>query len=462
MARIIAQSLFSWEDVDAASDLDLLQFVLDNLLDEPVVEALEHRRGNGRDDYPVRALWNAFVAGVVLQHPTVESLLRELRRNAELRQRCGFNPLRGAQAVPTPWAMSRFLANVIGADELIQQMFDRMVEELSELLPDLGARLAFDGKAIPSHSTGRKDSKTGQTSDPDASWGTKTYRGQDANGKAWEKASHWFGYQLHLVVDSHHEVPVAFEVKTASTSEVGRLLPVVEQLAGAHPEIVERCAILTADRGLDSGGVNTVLWEEYGIKPVIDSRRLWKDEKREQGFEPGREITRPLNPDVADTITYTERGELRCVCPVSGNQQPMAFWGFEPDRDALKYRCPAAAYGFTCPGRSQCEQSANGAPGPYGRIVRVPLDTDPRIFTPIPRHTPGWKREYRARTSVERVNSRLDSSFGFEHHTIRGLAKMKARMGLALAIMLATAVGAISNGHPELMRSLFGRLRLAA
>jgi hypothetical protein len=44
---------------------------------------------------------------------------------------------------------------------------------------------------------------------------------------------------------------------------------------------------------------------------------------------------------------------------------------------------------------------------------------------------------------VERVNSRLDTSFGLEKHTIRGLTKMYTRCCLALVVMLAMAVGRI-------------------
>jgi len=57
------------------------------------VQYLEVMRGNGRDDYPVRAMWNAALAGVVFQHPSIESLIRELGRNAALLQDCGFSPL---------------------------------------------------------------------------------------------------------------------------------------------------------------------------------------------------------------------------------------------------------------------------------------------------------------------------------------------------------------------------------
>jgi len=67
---------------------------------------------------------------------------------------------------------------------------------------------------------------------------------------------------------------------------------------------------------------------------------------------------------------------------------------------------------------------------------RVSLEMDRRIFTPIARSSYAWEREYKKRTAVERVNSRLDVSFGFENHFIRGQKKMEIRVGLALCVML--------------------------
>ncbi len=78
--------------------------------------------------------------------------------------------------------------------------------------------------------------------------------------------------------------------------------------------------------------------------------------------------------------------------------------------------------------------------------LRIALDEDRRIFTPIDRASYKWKREYAHRTAVERVNSRLDVSFGFELPTIRGLKKMRLRCGLAL--------GRIRANQPDRLRSL--------
>lgn len=97
--------------------------------------------------------------------------------------------------------------------------------------------------------------------------------------------------------------------------------------------------------------------------------------------------------------------------------------GFEADRGTLKKRCPAKFSGVTCDAQTHC---------PVAQGIRIPLDTDRRIFTPIDRSNDAWAREYAHRTAVERVKSRLDVSFGVELPTIRELAKMRVRCGLAL------------------------------
>ena len=71
---------------------------------------------------------------------------------------------------------------------------------------------------------------------------------------------------------------------------------------------------------------------------------------------------------------------------------------------------------------------------------RISLDEDRRVFTPLARSSYKWADMYKKRTAVERVNGRLDVSYGFEKHFIRGMAKMKLRMGIALVVMLSMAL----------------------
>lgn len=124
----------------------------------------------------------------------------------------------------------------------------------------------------------------------------------------------------------------------------------------------------------------------------------------------------------------------------------MVYNGFEEKRKSLKYTCPALAYGIECKGALECSF--------YMKSIRIPMEEDRRIFTPVARSSYKWETLYDKRTSVERVNSRIDVSFGFERHYIRGLQKMKLRCGLALSVMLAIAVGRLRQNRAGLMRSM--------
>jgi len=476
--------LFSWADVERLPDLERLGFVLDQLPDEGIVSALEAKRGRGRRECPVRAMWRALVAGVVFGHASSASLLRELGRNPALLDACGFDPL-GRQAppvrslsrradgsveaveaarprqdgIPTAWAFSRFLPNVVKLEEesgAVSGMVDALRRRLMDELPGFGRHLGCDGKAAPSHSTGREDRKAGGTSDRDADWGRHGTAGVDARtGKAWTKVRTWFGHRLHRVADVEHELPVWFEATPASPSEHKALAAGLDALFGSEPGLAPRCADFTADRGLDSGPLRQRLWDGHRVRPLVDVRLMWREEKGMPGHDPSKPILRPLAADGGGNVLCSERGEVSCRCPATGEVRPMAFQGFEADRDALKHRCPAAAYGLECEGRGACLRDSGSKAGEYGRVVRIPLaDADRRMFTPTPWGSPSWKRGYARRSALERINSRLDGGFGFGKHFIRGLARMKARMGLALAVMMAPALGAIANGRPERMRSL--------
>ncbi len=474
--------LFSWSDVERRPELERLEMVLKALPDEDLLRALERRRGRGRDDYPIRAMWRALVAGIVFQHVSVESLLRELRRNPALLDVCGFDPMgpwrrakgggvsgsRGKKrdGVPSAWNFSRFLTAVVKLEEKqggIAAMMRQVREQLMEEVEDFGEHLGYDGKAMESHSTGQENRKTGKTSDPEADWGKHETGGKDRRtGKLWRKVKTWFGYRVHLIADTRYEIPVACEVTRASRSEVKQLEAMTEALFEETPELGKRCRDFSADRGLDSGPLKERLWEDYGIRPLIEPRELWKEEKKEGGYDPGKAITRPLYPDRADTIVHTEKGQVCCLCPETGRQRRMAFQGFEAARGTLKYRCPAAAYGYGCAGRQRCYRAAGSQAGAFGRIVRIPLaEQDRRIFTPTPHGSPSWKRGYRRRPALERIYSRLDNDFGFERHFLRGHSRVRARVSLALTVMMALALAQARAGHRERMRSLVDAIPFA-
>lgn len=437
MAIIPQLSLFGWEQIEKLEDLERLRLVLEYMPDEEFMQKLENERGNGRDDYPVRAMWNGTLAGIVFQHISAASMLRELGRNGQLRWMCGF---RGKKQVPTEDAYTRFLQKLLDNEEYIDQMFDELVEKITATLPDFGQYLAMDSKAIDSLSkhNNKKKEKDGRR-DTDADYGKKTYRGLREDGTKWEKVKVWFGYKLHLVVDSKYEIPVGYAVTKASASDITEGHKLIDKVSGKHPEILSkdrtkpgRCEELSADKGYDDTKIFEKLWDEYCVKPVIDIRNSWGD----------GEATKQL--DGYENVSYDIKGNAYCYDD-HGHRRLMVNGGFDQGRNSLKKLCPAKEKGLKCNRCEQCRVKSG---------LRIKLEVDRRIFTPIDRSSYKWKRSYARRTAVERVNSRLDVSFGFENHYIRGMAKMALRCSLALTVMLAMAYGRIQEGRIESIRRL--------
>jgi len=438
MAIIPQRQLFGWREIEDLGELERLRLVLEHLPDGELMAALERERGRGRDDYPVRAVWNSLLAGIVYQHPSIESLRRELLRNAQLRQLCGFDILQGARAVPPAWAYTRFVRKLQRRLPQLEAIFRRAVGGLAEVLPDFGKTLALDGKAIKSHARGRKrDEKQMRRPDgrrdTDADWGVKTYAGRRGDGTPWQKLVNWFGYCLHLVVDTKYELPVDFMVTRASASEVKVAHRLVERMAAERPEMLSRCAYFLGDKAYDDGKLLDKLWTGHRIKPVIDIRDCWQDGEETHlvgGWE---------------NVVHDYRGRVYCHCPQTGLRRELAYGGFEERRQTLKYRCPALHYGLECRGRERCRVKSG---------IRIALKEDSRVFTPVARSSYRWRRLYAQRTAVERVNSRLDRCFGLEQHFVRGLGKMKLKCTLALAVMLAMALGRMKEKRGEHLRSL--------
>ena len=104
-----------------------------------------------------------------------------------------------------------------------------------------------------------------------------------------------------------------------------------------------------------------------------------------------------------------------------GEQHKMAYEGYDCQKACLRY-----SY--------------------QGKIYKIYTSYNERIFLPIARDSKKFKRLYKGRTSVERLNGRLDRDFMFEDHCIRGLAKMEMMVSLSMIIMNGMALGKLQRG----------------
>jgi hypothetical protein len=140
-------------------------------------------------------------------------------------------------------------------------------------------------------------------------------------------------------------------------------------LTGAYLLLDELAPILTrwskktlvADDSYDDKFFIAKLWDDYRIKPVI---ALKKNEETAYFY---------LFPQ--KSICVSSNGEVFCHPPAAEEKRKMVYCGFEESRNALKFKCISSYYGLSCKHSACCQASAG---------LRIPIDFDRRLFSPIP------------------------------------------------------------------------------
>ena len=224
MAKIISQMSFTdYGMIEILGDLERFLLALLGMDDEALMLRLEAGRRNGRDDYPVRVMWNLVIAMKVFGHRTVDSFRRELARNSQLRSICGLQDFGRKKHLAPPARVFTGFFKLLKKEQLgIDGMFDAMVLELSEKIPGFGKEAAGDGKYVDSHANHeQKDPNpdAGDRAESDAKWGVKEYQYEDKNGKPQIKREYHFGFKAHLICDVKTELPIAYNVLAANSDE---------------------------------------------------------------------------------------------------------------------------------------------------------------------------------------------------------------------------------------------------
>lgn len=415
----ITQPLFAWSELEDSPSLKTIKALLDSLPDAALLEALERGRGHGRNDYPVHVLWGVVVLTAALRHPSIEACLAELRRNKGLRELIG---IESEDGVPKKWNVSRF-QQTLGHPAylaLLHAVFDEMIARLGAAVPDLGRHCAGDACHLNARGGNAAQAREESTGLDQPCGGRKEYT--DEQGRV-ARVVEWFGYKLHILVDAKHEVALSYTVTNAHGDDAEQFLATVEQAKANLPE--GRIQTAAFDKAADCGKVHQGL-HAHGVKPVVESRRLWQD-------EPERRL--PGHPPESN-IVYDEAGTVHCYDLVS--QPPvrhqMAFIGHEAQRGTLKYRCPARHYGWPCPSDAVCN-----AGKAYGKTARIKQEYDLRRFPAIPRATKQFERLYKGRPAVERVNARLKLFWGADDGNITGATRFYASIGVVMAVHAAFA-----------------------
>ena len=383
------QPLFSFETLQEYQPKTRLALLFETLDLHPCLKELPAKSIRGPKGYCGYALLRALVAKQLFQIPTFTLLVERLAQDLSFAYDCGF---RIGDSRPSVATFSRFYQRLsqIGA---LEKLFESLVTEAMEQHIIQADVVAIDASQINAYEKARP--KKQLTDDGfSANWGAK----RDTHGNQIT----WFGYKLHLAIDTRSELPLSLTVTPAHRHDSTQAIPLMEQLP-VKPQAY--C--------LDMG---------YDVKSIY-----------EYAHSQGAKAIVPLN----------RRGEIEPPAgfdanrtPVCSMGYPMVYWGADAKRGELKFRCPHVCGKVECPQRS-CWCSTSD----YGMVVKCKIADDLRGHSLPHRGSRNWKELYNLRTSVERVFSRLKEMLGADSLKVRGLQKVRAHLTLCWCLVLGYKCG---------------------
>jgi len=215
----------------------------------------------GRNGYTYKVLWCTYVAMVILNLPSFAALIRALQNNPYIAEACGIN---NPDSIPSKFAYSRFMhkLQIKHNEVLVKGIMRNLTCKCYETLPEFGKSVAIDSTDLKAWSNGTKERKT----DPDAGWAVKLPKSG--------KAKFVWGYKLHLLVDTNHEIPIGANITRGNYADVRQATALLHQARETygkfHPEHV------LCDAGYNSERLRKAIKKQFRARAIIKSRKTDK------------------------------------------------------------------------------------------------------------------------------------------------------------------------------------------
>jgi len=339
------------------------------------------------------SMLRALIAKEIEGIKNYNALIHRLNSDPVFRYTCGFNV---ADKVPSASTFSRFVNELKDVD-LLDDLLCDLVKQAKDIGIIDGTHIAIDSSKLEAYDAAVPKSKINQDGEqPD--WGMK----KDTDGNNIR----WFGWKVHIAVDTKSELPIAVRITPASTNDSMIALPLISDINKYYDDIFHTIYYMM-DSGYDCQEIYETIHKEYGAQAII-----------------------PLNHRGA----YDAPQGLDWDCtPVCSMGYRMVYWGHE--NGTLKFRCPHVLGKVNCPmGSHWCSTSS------YGAVVKKKIEDNYRYFTYPHRGSKQWNKLYNERTSVERTFSRLKEYLGLEHFTIKGIKKAKVHVLLNCISLIAGTI----------------------
>ncbi|QNR65105.1 transposase [Paenibacillus peoriae] len=382
---ILQESLFSFDELQKLESKDRLPIFFSALDLRSYAKELRNPSPRGADGHCRQGILRALLAAPLENIDTFTGLHRRLELDLRFRYQCGLRLDRKAPSIAT---LSRVFTELTTKD-LAKRLFEDLVLRCKEEGIINGRHVAIDSAAI--HAYEKKQPKRKSELTGNANWGAKF----DSFGNKVK----WFGYKLHLAVDTASELPMALLMTPAHVND-GELAPALIQQVAASTKV----KFFVLDAGYDQ-------LKNYEAARNVKAQAI---------------IPMNLRNEKEPPSGMTSSGRPCCSMGLA-----MTYWGV--DGHHLKFRCPHAKGKVDCPfGMAACSSSN------YGLVVKVDTKSDLRRYSSPHRDTKRWKELYNERTSVERCNSRMKTYLTADVMHVWGIQKVTTHQYLNAIVLVST------------------------
>ena len=377
------------------------------------------------------AMIQSLIIRIVERIPTVKDLVKRLVNDPLFRLDCGFLV---SDAVPSEASYSR-MVDVISQSDVLDKMQDELIQNafLEGFLCD--EHLAIDATHFESRDASKPSEK--KTTKPPKKRGRKTKEEQaawaveqaeiEANLTTYEKSleaqlsipletlwkdtpidpnwgvkknsdgknTFWYGFKGHLAVSTKSQYIVVRLMSSGSLSDSKAAIPLLKKVATIAPK---RFATAIFDSG-------------YDYEPIY-----------KQALAQTMRVVIPYNVrNEGETIGFDEHFRPTCV-----REHSYCYDSFDEKYNTLKFTRPKEC--ASCPLRddSLCQ-----------KVFKIKCESDIRKYTYPARGSELWKKLYKERTAVERVNAYLKQYF--QLNNIRHRTGKKAKLHFNLVTFIYNA-----------------------
>jgi transposase len=326
---------------------------------------------------PISVNYDATIRSIIARRldgiPNTKLLIQRLKEDVVYRLSLGFLY---SDNIPSEATYSRIMRVLSENSQLLDELNVQLLLEINDEFQVFEEPVAIDATAVNAHTkhTKEENPKISSTKSQQEmstedlfdelpnhpTWGVKV------NSKG--RNNFWFGYKVHLAVSTRSQFILSSVHTSAFVSDIQVAIPLFRQL--------EKLGVLGVPISLDKGYDALAIYEEahnLGFEPIIPLKRVAKsDGEHDEHYAP--------------------------TCLI---EESYHYDSFDDRYGALKFKRP----------EKRCHECPLNNEGMCQKIIKIKQANNPRMYNNPGRNTNSWKKLYKLRTSVERVNAYLKRSY---------------------------------------------------